>query len=251
MEYEANRRVETSARTFAIVERLSRTDRVGVSTLAADLELSKGIVHNHLSTLRELGFVTKGAGGYALSPKLLSVGLRSRSNTRLYQVANAPLEGLADRMDVGVVCCREAGSECIVIDAYNVSRRQYLDVGATLPLRESLPGLVLCVASERELSVGTSEYDVDRIRSELATSRYAVGPVSTDAPETCVTVPVLDEDGECHGSLGAVVPEDRDQQQLERVAEATVSVRDRVETRFQSEWSGERSFTTEKHAWIN
>lgn len=55
MDYEVNRRIATSARTFSIVEHLSAVDAAGVSTLADELDMSKGIVHNHLSTLRELG----------------------------------------------------------------------------------------------------------------------------------------------------------------------------------------------------
>ena len=38
---------------------LSAEGKLGVSALAAELNVSKGIVHNHLSTLRELGYVRK------------------------------------------------------------------------------------------------------------------------------------------------------------------------------------------------
>jgi len=37
---------------------------------------------------------------------------------------------------------------------------------------------------------------------------------------------------------------------LERITEAAVTLRERVESRHQSGWTTERSFATEKHAWI-
>lgn len=252
MDYEANRRVETSARTFAIVERLSRTDRIGVSTLADELGMSKGIVHNHLSTLRELGYVNKLSDGYALSPGLLTIGLRARTNTGLYEFASGLAADLAQQHDIGVFCCQESGSECTVIDAHNVSRPDRIELGTTLPLTESLVGVVLCLASQREgAEVTSTEYDTDLIRDELSADDHATGPLSADIPAQCVAVPVLDESGDCIGSIGAVVPDGSTDQQRQAIRESMVSLRDTVERRLESGWTGERSFTTEKHEWVN
>lgn len=249
MAYEANRRVEASARTFAIVERLSETDSAGVSALAADLEMSKGIVHNHLSTLRELGYVRKLGDDYQLTPRLLGQGLRARSNARLYRYAADLCEEVAAHLDTGVVLCQHAADDCTVVDAAGLPPGADLGVGTTLPLAESLVGLVTLIAGnadEPPADAGTA-YDFAGIRASLDADGYATGPLSPDHGG-CVAAPILDAAGDCHGSIGVVLP--AGEQARQRVTEATASLRDRIEARFDSGWAGERSFATEKHSWI-
>ncbi len=88
MTYEATQRVETSARPFTIVEQLSQTGASGVSTIAVDLEMTKGIVHDHLNTLRELGYVSKVDEQYHLSSKFLQLGQCVRTQSPLYRAAH-------------------------------------------------------------------------------------------------------------------------------------------------------------------
>ncbi|MDS0261130.1 ArsR family transcriptional regulator [Haloarcula sp. S1CR25-12] len=251
MAYEANRRVKTSARTFEIVERLSRDDHIGVSQLAADLEMTKGIVHNHLSTLREMGYVTKTSDGYRLSPKLLSVGLRARANAQLYRYADGLLTGLAEQLDVGVVLCQEAGTDCVIVATYDVPPRLDTEVGTSFPLTESILGLVLRLSSERAAPADReTEYDLAAIDRELAENAYAIGPLSRGVAVSCVATPIRDDDGYGHGSVGVLLTERQREQHLQRITEATVTLRQQVEKRLRSEWTSERSFATEKHSWI-
>jgi len=84
MTYEATRRVETTAWTFTTVEYLNEVGPSRMAAIATDLEMNKSIVHNHLSTLRELGYVTKFGDYHQLSPKLLSLGHRVRANAPIY-----------------------------------------------------------------------------------------------------------------------------------------------------------------------
>jgi DNA-binding IclR family transcriptional regulator len=246
MGYEANRRVEASARTFAIVERLSEADRAGVSALAEDLGMSKGIVHNHLSTLRELGYVRKVDDDYQLAPRLLRVGLRARSNAALYRFAADLCEAFATQLDTGVVLCQHADGDCTVLDAYTLPSGSDLGAGTTFPLGGSLVGLVSALAGDDAPADVDAAYDIATVRASLDAEGYAVGPLSPDHGD-CVAVPIVD-DGEVHGSVGVLLPADEGAR--ERVTEATASLRDRVEARFDSGWTGERSFATEKHSWV-
>ena len=251
MEYEANRRVEASVRTFAIVEHLSRVDAAGVSALAAELDMSKGIVHNHLSTLRELGYVTKVGERYRLSPKLLAVGIRGRSNAPLYRFATDLVDTFTDQFDVGVVVCQRAGGDCIVIDARGAPRTVDIDVGTVLPLYESLVGLTMAIEDATIEVDSVDQYDVDSVRRSLERTGYALDRLSTTLAPDCIAVPVLDGDGTTRGCIGVVLPDALGNRRRHRIGEAAISLRERIEDRFDGGWTDERSFATEKHAWID
>lgn len=252
MRYEANRRVETSARTFAIVEQLSLDDRVGVSSLADELGMSKGIVHNHLSTLRELGYVRKIGSEYQLSPQLLGLGLQARSNAQLYDVSHELCQEFASQLNTGVVLCQHTTSDCTVIDAYHLPPISNLAVGTELPLLQSLIGLVIQLTSngDRSLSAGAGEYDTEELKQDLDATGYGTGPLSATHESYCVAFPIVAEDGECHGGIGIILTAEQRDQRLQQISEAASSLRERIERRFDSGWGGERSFATEKHSWI-
>ena len=265
MSFKANRPVKTSAKTFEIVEQLSRTDRIRLSQLAADLDESKGIVHNHLSTLRELGYVRKIGDRYQLSPKLLSVGFRARSHSRLFTAARSPLSDLADRLDTGVVLCERAATECLVTDVYRLPQRLDIGVGTAIPISDSLPGLVAASAAASTAASATdgesietpiepapaAEYDPGAIREALAEQGAVVGPLTSSTTVGCVAVPLVDEAGDCYGGAGILLPTDAADQESAELVEAAVRLRSRIETRLDSGWESTRSFATEKHSWIS
>lgn len=246
MAYEATRRVEASARTFAIVEHLNDVGPAGISAIAAELNMSKGIVHNHVSTLRELGYITKVGDDYRLSPKFLTIGHQSMSQSPLYRVATGEIESYTDRVDAGVVLFQQAGDEGIVIKSQGVSSTVGLEVGSALSLSASLPGIVLLLAngSHPDDDYG---YDLSALETAFKTDQPVRGPITSDSMTDCLAVSVTDSDGVCHGSLG-VVPRAVDN--LSQFTESVSSLRDRIETGLQQEDSQERSFATEKHSWI-
>ncbi|MFC7018479.1 MULTISPECIES: IclR family transcriptional regulator [Haloarcula] len=252
MDYEANRRVETSARTFALVEHLSGVGQAGVSELASELEMSKGIVHNHLSTLREEGYVRKIDGRYQLSPKLLDVGFEARSNSPLYRYATEVCREFAGHLDVGIALFEQANRSCTIVEAHRVPEQVAVEVGSSLPFYDSLVGLVIHAVdgAERDEDGEPSTYDVDQIKTDLDADGYTVGPLAGENLTESVAVPIVTEDGVCYGSVGVLLPDDREAERKQRVAEGVVSLRNRIESRFDSGWTGERSFTTEKHTWV-
>lgn len=270
MSFKANRPVKTSLKTFEIIEQLSHTDRIRLSRLAEELDESKGIVHNHVSTLRELGYVRKIGDRYQLSSKLLSVGFRARSQSRLFTAAHAPLSELADRVDAGVVLCEPASTECLVIDSQRLPEGLDIGVGTAIPISESLPGLVAASTAADGESIDTtagnestddggsavedepaSKYDRAAIAEALAGHGYAVGPLTSATAVDCVAVPIVDDAGDCYGSAGVVLPVDVSEQRSQQLTEAAVQLRTRIETRLNSGWESTRSFATEKHSWIS
>jgi DNA-binding IclR family transcriptional regulator len=253
MGYEANRRVETSARTFTILERLSELDRSGVSELSEDLGMNKGIVHNHLCTLRELGYVRKIDDRYQLSPELLHVGLRARLNAPLYRFGHDLCREFATQVGTDVLLCQHTDTDCLVIDTHEVATTADLDIGTRLPLSRSLIGAAIQLTSSHDGAVAdlADVYDIGELRSSFDSAGYVTGQFSVDHESDGVAVPVLGADGECHGGVGVLFGGGTTDQHQQRLTEATRSLRDRIEARFDSEWPGERSFATEKHSWIS
>ncbi|MFC6837870.1 IclR family transcriptional regulator [Halomarina ordinaria] len=105
--------------TFAILEQLSEMGGAGVSDLATALGRSKSNVHKHLTTLRELGYVTKGADDtYYVGLRFLGLGDRARARTGLYEVAKAEVDSLIDSVgERGQVMVEEEGRGIYIYQA--------------------------------------------------------------------------------------------------------------------------------------
>jgi len=91
----ANHSVQTTHKTFDIIETLADRDAAGVTELADELDMSKSIVHNHLSTLEERGYVVSNGDKYQLSYKFLDIGGRKRNKLEIYQNGRPEIKKLA------------------------------------------------------------------------------------------------------------------------------------------------------------
>ncbi|WP_340098807.1 IclR family transcriptional regulator [Salinibaculum salinum] len=88
--------VGSTERSFAILEQLAAEQGSGVSALAETLSLSKSTVHNHLQTLRKLGYVVKNGDEYRLGLQFLGLGDRARQRHDLYHVAKPETDSLVE-----------------------------------------------------------------------------------------------------------------------------------------------------------
>ena len=252
MKFEANRPVKTSQKTFEIIEHLSRIDRVRISEIAEQLDISKGIVHNHLSTLRELGYVRKIGEEYQLTPKLLSTGFQSRSHSRLFNAAHVPLSDVADSLDTCLLLSEQAVTDSIVTDVHRLPNDLDITIGTTFPPEKSLAGLVAASAGSREVPDNiAAEYDLADITEAISKQGYALGPIRSSTSTEAVAVPIVDADEYCHGCVAVLLQTGILDQQREQLIEAAVQLRTRIENRLDSGWQSTRSFATEKHSWIS
>lgn len=233
-----------------MIERLSAEGRLGVSALAAELDVSKGIVHNHLSTLRELGYVRKIGEEYELTPKFLTLGLQARSNTNFYRVANNLAEEFAIRFDLGVALFQRTNPSCTVIESYRSPVALDLQIGTAIPLHESVVGLVILAADGGDVNTVATEYNAAGLADDVRERGYAIAPFTPGTGRRCIALPVKTDGGDCQAAIGVFPPEEVPNQRTERITERAVNLRENVEARFESDWTGERSFATEKHTWI-
>ncbi|MFB6354215.1 MAG: IclR family transcriptional regulator [Halobacteriales archaeon] len=89
--------VVKSARTlFDVVEGLEALEEAGVSELADHLDLAVSTVHDHVTTLVELGYVQKADERYRLGLSFLGLGESARYNLDAYPLVEPYLEKVAD-----------------------------------------------------------------------------------------------------------------------------------------------------------
>lgn len=135
--------VEATETSLTILETLTDHDEpMGVTSLARELDSSKSVVHNHLSTLRARGYVCKVGGRYQPSLRTLNLGTRTRERLPLYRTAKPILENLATATgETTALFIKEGdwGVPVYVVEAtggWNSGLRE----GERLPLSVNAPG---------------------------------------------------------------------------------------------------------------
>jgi DNA-binding IclR family transcriptional regulator len=135
------RRIKAVQTSFRIVERLIECEEAGVTELANQLNLSKGTVHTHLSSLEDEGYVVKQKGRYRLSLRYLRIGDRIRDSFDIYKhgrkTANRLAEECGELVYLAVrqgtlVCFLYAvrGSDTAIQTATQLGRTRYLHTTA-------------------------------------------------------------------------------------------------------------------------
>lgn len=129
MAREAKHPVETSRKTFRLLEAIKERDGARVTELATALDMGKSTVHNHLSTLREDEFVVREGTEYRLGLRFLEFGGYVRNRQELYRVAEPEIDRLAEQTGemaslvteehgLGVSLQRSKGSQAVALDTH-------------------------------------------------------------------------------------------------------------------------------------
>lgn len=91
--------VNATKTSFTLLETLAVDGPLGVTDLTSRVDATKGTVHNHLTTLRSLGYVKKVDGRYELTLRSLATGERTRERSELYRVAKPYVDNLTKTTD--------------------------------------------------------------------------------------------------------------------------------------------------------
>lgn len=215
--------VETA---FKIVEALHDTGGAGVTELADDLSVPKSTVHNHLQTLRRLGYVVKADGEYRLGLRFLGLGDRARQRHSLYRVAKPETDSLVEAVGeraqvmvaenaVGIYIYQSLADQAVRTDSHvgTVVNLHATAVGkaylAHLP-DERLAG----VLDRMELTRQTPNTLDDRetLRTELgevADRGYAFNDEERTVGMRAVGAPVLSDDDRVLGGISVSGPTTR------------------------------------------
>lgn len=138
--------------TSRIVEALVELDGGGVSAVAEQTGRPVATVHDHLSTLRETGFVRKRGTEYHVSTRFLEIGTRARRNDDLYAIAKPHVDELADEYEEAVgLLIEEAGYSVLYYAVEREGLDLNLNMGTRVPLNLTAGGkaILACMSDDR------------------------------------------------------------------------------------------------------
>jgi DNA-binding IclR family transcriptional regulator len=93
---EPSRRVITVERMFDILEHIREVNGASAAEIGTGLGLARSTVHDHLTTLRERGYVVNEGGTYHVGLKFLDLGQYAKSRYDLDEIAQPTLDQLAE-----------------------------------------------------------------------------------------------------------------------------------------------------------
>lgn len=225
---------KTTVTTFRIIEALNRRSPARVSDLAAELDLAKGTVHKHLSTLQAVNYVVQEGDQYRLSLRFIGLGTNVRTNLDVYKTAYESVEKLAEATgEVASIMIPEHGYGVYVVRV-SATGRPDIDIreGESVPLTATAGGkaiLSYMSPEERDRIIdahGLPELtentitDPDELRDELRrirNKRQAIDRGEYRPGQRCVAAPITDYDGNPIAAVTVSGPEDR---MSEKVADA-------------------------------
>lgn len=213
-----DRPIKTANTVFDIVEIVSELDHPTLTEISDEAGMSKSTVKYHLDTLLDREYLARNDGEYSLSFKFLEFGIRTRSQTELYETARPELKRLSEETD---------GTSWLLVEEHG--RSVHLDkvdgkhatpsrarVGERTNLHDHSGGKVILaflpearvdeIIEQRGLPKRTENTIVtrDELMDELETIRsqgYAVNDNEYTEGLRAVSAPIL-KDGELLGAVG-------------------------------------------------
>jgi DNA-binding IclR family transcriptional regulator len=226
MTTKAKHPVRALEKTMDIVDALLELEQAGVTELADVTGYSKSLVHSHLSTLEENGYVIQRDREYALGLRFLDVGGKVRSAHDLYRFGKEEVRNLAE--DTGELANMMTEEHGRGIDLYRYMGDQSLEIRAHEGRRSYLHCTALGKAILSQMDASRVEQIVDRhglpertpntvtdlasLREELERTRdrgYAVDDEERREGLRCVAVPVNDRDDAVLGAISVSAPTSR------------------------------------------
>lgn len=223
--------IKTTDTVFDILEALMTADRLTVTEITEQVDVSKGTVHAHLQTLQKRGYlVQEDDRSYRLGLRFLAVGghIRNTIYKRLYMNAKSEIDKLAEETGERVqVMVEEAGHGVYLYQAMgNNAVMTDSHVGMRITLHATAAGKAyMAHLPEKEVdrivdTVGLPAHtestitDRETLRNRLETVREE--GVAYDRGERvsgvcCIAVPIRTDDDEVLGAISLSSPAQRRQ----------------------------------------
>jgi IclR family pca regulon transcriptional regulator len=215
--------VEALARGLDVLTCFDADHRsMSLTDVATAAGLARPTARRLLLTLEELGFVRSSAGMFALTPKVLTLGIAYVSSLGLWDIARPHLEALVGRTGESSSMAQLDGSDIVYVARVSVPKLIALrvEIGTRFPAVQTSQGKVLLAAlSPEELETTLAEPSraglppyigrtPDQLRTELVEVR-ARGWATADeelAPGVrSVAVPVRDGAGAVRAAMNVTV----------------------------------------------
>ncbi|TQS44762.1 IclR family transcriptional regulator domain-containing protein [Cryptosporangium phraense] len=157
--------VEALARGLDVLAAFdARRPVMSLSEVASATGLARPTARRLLLTLEEMGYVRAAGGGFALTPKVLSLGLAYISAQGLWDIARPHLERLVTATGESSSMAQLDGSDIVYVARVSVPKIITLrvDIGTRFPAAQTSQGKVLLA--------GLEPADVDRVLAEPSRS---------------------------------------------------------------------------------
>lgn len=203
---------KTAVTSLRVIEALDDHGQAGVTTLATDLDLAKGTVHKHLTTLEHCGYVVKDGRTYRLGLGFLGIGGNTQRRLDVYRVGRDAVERLSKATETAAsLMVLEHGRGRYVQrvpfgDEYDLPHH----AGDAVPLHATAGGKAILaylpteqrdeILDERGLPAMTEHTTTDRhqLVAELRSvhdNRIAYDRAELLSGTYCVAAPVTNEQG--------------------------------------------------------
>jgi DNA-binding IclR family transcriptional regulator len=224
--HEPKNPVGATDKSFQIIHALKSRDGAGVTELADELDVSKGTIHHHLSTLEKHEYVVKQGSQYKLGLRFLQLGEYTRRETQLLEVAETKIDELAEQTGEianlmieqhsrGIYLYISQGENAVNLDT-TVGTRQYLHTSAS-------GKAILSHMSEKQLEHVLERHGLPAETPNTVTSRAELKEeldeirqqgVAFDGEERaegiqCVAAPITDNRETLYGSVSVSGPSTR------------------------------------------
>jgi IclR family pca regulon transcriptional regulator len=195
---------------------------MSLSDVATAAGLARPTARRLLLTLEELGYVRSSGGLFALTPKVLTLGIAYVSSLGLWDIARPHLEALVAQTGESSSMAQLDGSDIVYVARVSVPKLIALrvDVGTRFPAVQTSQGKVLLAAlSPAELEAalalpsraGLPPYigrSPEQLRDELTEVRargWALADEELAPGVRSVAVPVRDSDGVVRAAMNVTV----------------------------------------------
>ena len=212
--------------TFRILEALAELDGAGVTELANHLGLTKGTVHNHLSTLRQRDYVVKNERDqYHLGLLFLDLAHHSRSRVKVFPLVKSEVDTLAEKSGElalftveehgkGVCLYREHGESAVQTELYEGRRSglHHSAVGKAIMAHlpdERVDDIIADGLSAETPNTITDPEELKRELEEIRERGLAFNREETIPGLVGVGAPIMVPSGDVAGAISIIGPAKR------------------------------------------
>lgn len=209
--------VSATRTSLRILEMVKREEGMRLADLAAELDLAKSTIHNHLSTLEAEGYVINDEGTYQLGLKLFNLGEMARRRDPAFAMVREPVQACLEEFNGEAdFTVEEHGRLISIYHASGDPTGADYQTGLSFYMHTTSGGKALLAEYPRErveaiidqwgLPSRTDQTitDRDRLFAELQKIRdrgYAINDQETMEGFTAVSKPAFYPDGSVFGSL--------------------------------------------------
>lgn len=110
-----NRPIKTAVRVFNVIEVVQTLEQASFTEIAAQVEMAESTLHDYLSTLVHIGYLTKADGQYNLSLRFFDHGISARDSFSIYSKSQSTLKRLADESGAAVWLIVEQNGKAVYL----------------------------------------------------------------------------------------------------------------------------------------